>query len=71
MNKDDTIYIILLILSIPLGFLFKNSRNPKFKSIFSTLFGFLIALVVCQQDIVHSFFIVVTNFILIKSIHAK
>ena len=71
MNIDDTIYITLIILSIPLGLLFKNSKSPKFKTIWSSLIGFIIALIVCYKDILHSLFIVTINSLLIQFMHPK
>jgi lysophospholipid acyltransferase 7 len=71
MNKDDTVYITLIILSIPLGLLFKNSKSPKFKTIWSSVIGFIIALIVCYKDIIHSLFIVTLNSLLIQFMHPK
>jgi hypothetical protein len=71
MNKDDTIYITLLLISIPLGLLFKNYKNAKLKKIWSTLIGFSIVLVVCYTDIFHSLFIITVNSLLIQFMHPK
>ena len=71
MNKDDTIYITLLLISIPLGLFFKNSKSPRFKTVWSSVIGFTIAFVVCYFDILHSLFIVTVNSLLIQFMHPK
>jgi hypothetical protein len=43
--SDEVIYVCLLLLSIPIGFIFKDSRHANFKAWSSTLIGFLFALI--------------------------
>ncbi|CAF4240090.1 unnamed protein product [Rotaria magnacalcarata] len=52
--SDEVIYVCLLLVSIPIGFLFKNSRHANFKAYSSTLIGFIFALIVCRWDVLHS-----------------
>ncbi|CAF3379385.1 unnamed protein product [Rotaria socialis] len=52
--SDEVIYVCLLLVSIPIGFLFKNSRHANLKAYSSTLIGFIFALIVCRWDVLHS-----------------
>ena len=72
MNKDDYIYLLLLIISIPIGYLFKNLiKTPKSRQISSAIIGFLIVLTVCSSDVLHSVILVLVNTTLLISIHPK
>lgn len=72
MNKDDKIYISLLIISIPIGFIFKYCKfSTKHKAYLSSLIGFTIVTIVCTKDIYHSLILSTVNAISIKSIHPK
>lgn len=74
MNKDDLVYISLLVLSIPIGFIFKLSyfkSAPNIKALLSTILGVATVLIVCQNDIIYSAVLILTNSILIKLIHPK
>ncbi|CAF2993644.1 unnamed protein product [Rotaria sp. Silwood2] len=52
--SDEVIYVCLLLISIPIGFIFKNSRHINLKAYSSTLIGFIFALIVCRWDVLHS-----------------
>jgi hypothetical protein len=72
MNRDDTIYLSLLIISIPIGYLFKYFQ--KFvhnKAIYGALIGFLMVVIVCLNDTIHSLITITVNSILILVIHPK
>lgn len=72
MSPDDKIYISLLIISIPIGFIFKNYVScGKYKAYLSSLIGFTIVSIVCTNDIYHSIVLSIVNSIIIKSIHPK
>jgi lysophospholipid acyltransferase 7 len=72
MNSDDKIYITLLIISIPIGFIFKYFIfSTKYKAYLSSLIGFIIVFIVCCNDIYHSLILSIVNAIIIKSIHPK
>jgi lysophospholipid acyltransferase 7 len=72
MNSDDKIYISLLIISIPFGFIFKYFNfSSKYKAYLSSLIGFIIVFIVCNNDIYHSLVLSIINAIIIKSIHPK
>lgn len=74
MNKDDIVYITLLILSIPIGFIFRLKafeHSPRLKAALSSLLGLVTVCIVCQYDILYSFVLVVSNAIIIKLIHPK
>lgn len=72
MNKDDTIYISLLVISIPIGFIFKNYvRSAKQRAYISSAIGFLMALIVCSYDIYHSFLLTLVNSVLLVAINPR
>ncbi len=72
MNRDDFVYAFLLILSIPVGNLFKKFiRDPRLKSILSSVIGLFIVVIVCKTDTLHSLFLVITNSMLILLVHSK
>ena len=86
MNKDDTVYIAMLVLSIPIGFLFKyltklqnvsedgvvSRRFVRVKRLISTLIGLAFVLIICGfHDILHSLFLVLTTALFVKIIHPK
>jgi hypothetical protein len=72
MNPDDQLYAGLLFLAIPLGYVFgKFIRWPQIRALFSFISGFIIVLAVCKYDTYHSLILIVSNSILILSIHAR
>ena len=72
MNKDDTLYISLLIISIPIGFLFKYSiRSAKLRAYVSSAIGLAMAAVVCTGDIYHSLLLTAVNSLLIVAINPR
>lgn len=72
MNKDDTIYISLLVTSVPIGFIFKNYvRSAKQRAYISSAIGFLMALIVCSYDIYHSFLLTLVNSVLLVAINPR
>ncbi len=72
MNKDDQIYLFLIILSIPLGLIFRrNNFDSSSKAFISTLIGISIVLAVSSYDIVHSLLVVCINNAIIISVHPR
>ncbi|CAF0874634.1 unnamed protein product [Brachionus calyciflorus] len=72
MNKDDTIYISLLLISIPIGFLLKKYvKNTKSKAFLSSLIGFLMVLIVCPFDVYHSLILSIINSLILVAVHPK
>ena len=72
MNKEEQIYVLLLILSIPIGYLFKRVlRGSQTRAILSAFIGFVICVLVCQYDIFHSLILIASNSLLIVLIHPK
>ena len=69
--SDEVIYVCLLLLSIPLGFLFKNSRHTNYKAWSSTFIGFLFALIVCRWDFLHSFITTSVTCLILASVTAR
>lgn len=69
--SDEVIYVCLLLLSIPIGFVFKDSRHVHFKAWSSTLIGFLFAIVVCRKDIVHSLITTSVSCLILASVTAR
>jgi hypothetical protein len=69
--SDEVIYVCLLLISIPIGFIFKDSRHIHFKSWFSTLIGFLFALIVCRWDVLHSLITTSVTCLIIASVTAR
>lgn len=69
--SDEVIYVCLLLLSIPLGLLFKDSRHIHFKTWSSTFIGFLFALIVCRWDILHSFITTAVTCLILASVTAR
>ena len=72
--NDDTIYVTLLILSIPMGYLFKSNRfiqTPKFRSYVSSLIGFVMVLITCSYDSLHSIVVTLVNSILLIAVNPK
>ncbi|CAF3740763.1 unnamed protein product [Adineta steineri] len=69
--SDEVIYVCLLLLSIPIGFLFKDSRHTNFKAWSSTLIGFLFALIVCRWDIFHSLITTAVTCLILASVTAR
>lgn len=61
MSQDDIIYVFLLIISVPLGYVVKQSSSYKQKQYLCTLFGVIIALIVCGRTIIHSLITVFVN----------
>lgn len=61
MTTDDIIYVLLLVISVPLGFLVKQSSSYRQKQYLSTGFGVIIALIVCGRSISHSLITVFVN----------
>lgn len=72
MNQDDTIYISLLIISIPIGFVFKNwIRSGKTRAYISSGIGLGMAAIVCTYDIYHSLLVALVNSLLIIAINPR
>ena len=72
MNKDDQVYLFLLVATIPLGLLFKKSDfDPSKKKFLATLIGLTIALIVSSYDIFHSLIVVFINNVVLLTIHPK
>ena len=69
--SDEVIYVCLLLLSIPIGFIFKDSRHANFKAWSSTLIGFLFALIVCRWDILHSLITTAVTCLILVSVTAR
>ena len=69
--SDEVIYICLLLISIPAGFLFKDSRHIHFKAWSSTLIGFLFAVIVCRWDVLHSLITTSVTCLLLASVTAR
>ena len=71
-NFDDLIYLGCLLLSIPIGFLFKYaSFKVATKAYLSTLIGFIMALLVCSTDIYHSFILILVNAIFMTTLSPR
>ena len=74
MNQDDKIYISLLIVSIPIGFLFKPINkyvSTRTKAYISSIIGFIMAIIVCSYDILQSIVLTFVNTILLLTISPK
>ncbi len=69
--SDEVIYVCLLLLSIPIGFLFKDSRHTNLKAWSSTFIGFLFALIVCRWDVLHSLITTSVTCLIIASVTAR
>ena len=72
MNKDDQIYLLLLLVAIPIGLIFKRFKfESAKKEVISTCIGLIIVLIVCSYDIIHSLIVVVVNATILTTIHPK
>lgn len=72
MNKDDILYISLLIISIPIGFLFKYSiRTAKLRAHISAAVGFVMVVIVCAHDTYHSLALTAVNALFIFAINPR
>ena len=69
--SDEVIYVCLLLISIPTGFVFKNSRHINFKAWSSTFIGFLFALIVCRWDVLHSLITTSVTCLILASVTAR
>jgi len=69
--SDEVIYVCLLLLSIPIGFLYKDSRYTNLKAWSSTLIGFIFALIVCRWDVLHSLITTAVTCLIIASVTAR
>lgn len=69
--SDEVIYVCLLLLSIPIGFVFKDSRHANLKAWSSTVTGFIFALIVCRGDIVHSLVTTSVSCLILASVTAR
>lgn len=67
MSKDDILYLLCLLLSIPLGHLIKISGSAKRKQFLTLIAGlFTIFLTSGIGGLVHSFCTIVGTFCLVK-----
>ncbi|CAD5119004.1 DgyrCDS7659 [Dimorphilus gyrociliatus] len=71
MSKDDWIYLFLLFLSIPLGFLTAKLPSGVIRKLFSTFVGLLFTVCVCGNETIHSVITVVVNCLIIKVFHKQ
>ena len=72
MNKDDQVYMLLLVATIPLGLLFKKGDfDPITKKFLSTLIGLSIASIVSSYDIFHSILVVLINNCILILFHPR
>lgn len=66
MDYEDIIYLVVLISSIFVGYVFQQVRNPETKKWFSTILGVCICAVVCGFHIFHGVFLALIIGLVIK-----
>ncbi len=54
MDPEDVIYLVALIISVGLGYIFQNIRNIIAKKWFSTITGLIITILVCRGHVLHT-----------------
>lgn len=69
--SDEVIYVCLLLVSIPIGFIFKDLRHANVKALSSTVIGFIFALIVCRWDIFHSLITTSVACLILASVTAR
>ena len=64
-EKDDLIYALLLLISVPFGFLVQHAKTAFLKQIISTAAGICLVYLVCGVHGLHSFITFAVNTILL------
>lgn len=65
MSKDDWIYLIILIISIPLSYLSTKIQNGVLRKLSTTFLGVIFTILVSGYECFHSFIVVIGNCIIL------
>lgn len=65
MSKDDWIYLIILIISIPLSYLSTKIQNGVLRKLSTTFLGIIFAILVSGYEFFHSLIVVIGNCIIL------
>lgn len=71
MNQEDIVYLSTLFISIALGYIFQNIKDTNKKKWFSTIIGFIIALLVSRTHIFHAILLWFFIAIIVQSFSSK
>lgn len=66
MSPDDIIYISLLLLSIPIGFLIKNVRSANNRQWLTFIIGLAMTFAAIRFDVIHSFLTILGTYIICR-----
>jgi len=71
MSQDDIIYALLLVLSLPMGFVLRKISGQNQKRLFSSGIGVIIATLVCGWDVLHALTTSIVNALILKFLSPK
>ena len=66
MSPDDIIYISLLLLSIPIGFIIKNVQSTIHRQWLTLIIGFVMTIVTVRFDVIHSLVTILGTYIICR-----
>ena len=69
--SEDVAYMVVLLFSIGSGYILRMQANPNTKKFVAASIGFSIVILLCGQEVIHSFIVILVNGCIVKCINPR